>query len=278
MKTNLKSKRNIPAVAYLSQDRFLLSVFIEDQFQLIRRSIAEYSDFDLSLEEKPFEVRKNTKLAIIVANQLVLYSQLKLPIKLSKFEISELISFQLSQRQQGSKISTYYDYFPLRELEDSALYGLFEARKDKLDAIIQALQKRGFDISLIIPQSLVVVNQIIQNNNLTAKRYQIVSRVNNQILVAKIDNEKLFGITQLNINQNQAEALAYPEVVTQLNEFDSNLVISVGLNAENLNQYLSDTGFMLTNFESLSSISDMAQITINWMREQYGHYKPVAMA
>ena len=282
MKTNQNSKRNIPAIAYLSEDQLILSVYFEGQFQLIRQKFAENCDFEkqqLSNKLQSFlRKSKKARVSIILSNRLVLYSQLKLPINLSNQEIAELIGIQLSQRQQDSQIDTYYDYFVLHELEDSLMFGLFEARKDKLDTVIQVLSDQGFKIALIIPQALIVLNQIIQKNNKAVKKYQIISSVDDQVIVAQTENEKLIEIWQLDKNKNQTYDMIYPEILSQLNKSDCYEVISFGLNVEKFNQYLSSTDYKITNFVSLSTQSDMTLLIINWMREQYDRYKSVALA
>ncbi len=273
MKTNLKSKRNPPTIVFLSECEVTLSLFYQGQFHVIQQNCSKNMEFEL-----PTELCKNLKVVIVLSNHLVLYSQLKLPLGLADEEVAELVALQLARRGQDSQLDTYYDYCLVRELDDNAIFSLFEARKDKLNSIIDALEDHGFKVSMIIPQGLVIINQIIRNNNLVDKNYQIICRLQRQILMAYIDKDELLEIHQIYLNPNQIELSIVAELKARQSETKFSHVISLGLDLFKLNEYADDVDINFVDFESLSTGNDLTSVTINWMREQYDIYQSITLA
>jgi len=229
---------------------------------------------DLVFQSNP---RINSKTLIIVSSELVLHSQLKLPINLSEEEVSELVSLALLQRGQNSQINTYYDYY-IKKLDDITLVNLFEARKDKLDSIISAFNNYGFSVSLIIPQELVILNQIIGSDDIEEKNYQIICHINRQIVIAKINDDELIELNQIHLSAVDAELSVVAELQVHLDQLQSQKVITLGLNLDQLKQYFFSSNFNFVAFQSLPTDNELTSITINWMREQYDLYQSVTLA
>ena len=276
MKINLLRKHNPPVIAYLDESSLQLSKFESGEFR-IKKYNFDYNNINSSYKSG-FNCSAKSRLIIILSDELLLYSQLKLPLNLSDREVTQLIYAQKSQRQSDSEIQTCYDFFQLQKQQGSAVFGLFEARKDKLDRVIEIFKNQGLVASLVIPQLVVIVNQIISNNSNKLENYHLVCKLNRNVFITEINNNRLVNVNQIHINQTQSGFAINTEIQVYLSEIEAEHIVVTGLDVTDFKSQNHDLKNQPLPIESIGSGQGLDYLSINWMREQYGLYQSIAMA
>ncbi len=276
MKTNLLRTQNPPLIAYLCETSLQLSVFLDGEFRLSKHKI-DYNNLGNG-DEMSFDITSRSKLVIILADELLLYSQQQLPSNLTDQEITELISVQKSQQRDDSRISTYYDYFRLRELDASVVFGLFEARKDKLNKIIALFEKIGVTVCLLVPQLIVIINRILFDKSDYSDTYYIVCNLNRTVFIIQINHHNVVNINQIHLNQNQPDSAIYTEIAAYLDEINTELVVLIGLDLAKCKKQIRYFENQSSIFESAYCDQNLDFLSISWMAQQYGLYKSITLA
>ncbi len=282
MKTNLFNKAAPPAILYICRDRLLLNLCQNGENHISLKS--NYDDFENLPASLLNEITKvvtsgaRLELVVIVAEDLLLYSQQTLPANMSGNEICEFLALQQSQRQADSGVQTYYDYFILKQSSDSVVLAMFEARKDTLTTLLREFENHGFVVALVIPQLLVIINRLLADGQIETESSHLICNLNRTVFIAELKNHKLAGLHQIHVDQTEFDTVIHSEINTYLNQIKTRHIITVGIEVNELHLHGKYHNNQSLRCESICADRDMQLQTINWMKEQYDLYQSVAMA
>ena len=281
VKTNAKSTVNFPAVAFVKPSHFSLSVISKANHYFIEKDFST-ANWPRNLRNELFASNSQAlssryKLIIVLCSELTLYSEQTFPQGLSDFEIQELFQIQLKSRTKPAQISTFYDYFLLSATHENSTFGYFEVRKDFARALIDQFEYNGFSVVALIPQTIVVINHLIKNNDLQSTDYLLAIMLAQRFYIVNVVNNTTQAIQEHVILDENLTISTIDDLVAEFDAKDQHKPPVIFLNWGLEFDY---SGMDQANrqFSSISQAHDVDSMTIKWLREQDDLYKFVALA
>ena len=283
MKTNAKSRQKWPVFAYLHSTGLSLDISSKTQTKFIQKTIAGNQPFESLVVECMAEANQlNANLrcaAIILSAELTLYWEQVFPVGLSDAELNELLHLQLQNRNHANTSDVCFDYFAIQHTQQESTYGLFEAKQDILQQVLDVFADNGWQTVLVVPQIIVLINQLIRTHVLTGQTHLLCVLLEKRVYIAHVVkqrvnaiDERVFSESELNIDLIDT----YLRDNQLVDPGDENTVVLVMNWHSTTPPQSAEVCFKL--HPDNSAVACQPRTTISWLKQHYDLYKSATLA
>ena len=281
VKTNANSIATLPAVAFVNANHLTLSLGHKQNLIFTRNSrehkrSSQHINGEIDTQIEQLSIPRQSKLVIILASDLTLFSSQEFPSGLSEFEIQQLLELKHQSESNTTAMSTLYDFFVLQQRESHCLYGVFEARKMFLEKLMQQFEAQKLHSIGLIPQVIVVLNHIISKQDLNHKPCCLALLLSQRLYLIYFDKQSIKMFQEHTIVDDSVlpqTIQTFTQECFGQNSTESITIIFSWNNASDLRELEALSPISFANEIDLNG-----ELMINWFKQDYDFYKSAGLA